>query len=60
MQISDEVMQAGPSRARLRMERCFAGPVYVTTTPIALTSWPYEVAYEWGAMIKALVLQRGC
>lgn len=48
------------SRARLRMERCFPGPVYVVTTPVALTSWPYEIAYEWGAMIKALVLQRGC
>ena len=48
------------SRARLRIERCFAGPVYVVTTPIALTSWPYEIAYEWGALVKALVVQRGC
>ena len=48
------------SRARLRMERCFPGPVYVVTRPVALASWPYEIAYEWGAMIKALVLQRGC
>lgn len=48
------------SRARLRMERCFTGPVYVVTTPIALTSWPYEIAYEWGALVKSLVVQRGC
>jgi len=48
------------SRARLRMERCFAGPVYVVATPIALTSWPYQVAYEWGALVKALVVQRSC
>jgi hypothetical protein len=48
------------SRARLRVERCFHGPVYAVTRPIALHSWPYEIAYEWGAMIKALVLQRGC
>jgi hypothetical protein len=48
------------SRARLRVERCFAGPVYLMTTPVALTSWPYEFAYEWGALIKALVLQRSC
>lgn len=48
------------SRARLRVERCFPGPVYVVTRPVALTSWPYEIAYEWGAMIKALVLQRSC
>ena len=51
---------AQDSRARLRVERCFPGPVYVVTRPVALTSWPYEIAYEWGAMIKALVLQRSC
>lgn len=48
------------TRARLRVERCFAGPVYVATAPVALRSWPYEVAYEWGALFKALVIQRGC
>jgi hypothetical protein len=48
------------SRARLRVERCFAGPVYVVTAPIALTSWPYQIAYQWGALIRALVVQRGC
>lgn len=48
------------SRARLRIERCFTGPVYVVTMPIALTSWPYEIAYEWGALVKALVVQRSC
>jgi uncharacterized SAM-binding protein YcdF (DUF218 family) len=47
-------------RARLRVERCFAGRVYVVTAPIALTSWPYQIAYQWGALIKALVVQRGC
>jgi hypothetical protein len=40
------------SRARLRMERCFTGPVHVMTSPIALTSWPYEIAYEWGCHDK--------
>ena len=48
------------SRARLRVERCFAGPVYVVTTPISLVSWPYQIAYEWGALAKALLLQRAC
>ena len=48
------------SRARLRVERCFAGHIYVVTAPIAPTSWPYEIAYEWGALLKALVIQRGC
>jgi hypothetical protein len=48
------------SRARLRMERCFAGPVYVVTVPIGLSSWPYQLAYQWGALIKALTVQRSC
>jgi hypothetical protein len=48
------------SRARLRMERCFSGDVYVVTTPIALTSWPYQIAYEWGALLKGVVIQRDC
>jgi hypothetical protein len=48
------------TRARLRMERCFAGPVYVVATAIPLTSWPYELAYQWAALVKALVLQRSC
>ena len=48
------------TRARLRMERCFGGPVYVMTTPIPAGKWPYQLAYEWGALTKALVLQRSC
>jgi len=48
------------SRARLRVERCFDGHVYLVTAPIRLNSWPYQIAYEWGALIKALVIQRSC
>lgn len=48
------------TRARMRVERCFGGPVYVMTVPVAGASWPYQIAYEWGALIKALVIQRGC
>jgi hypothetical protein len=48
------------SRARLRVERCFSGPVYVVTTSLPLSAWPYEIAYEWTATIKALTFQRGC
>lgn len=48
------------SRARLRVGRCFTGGVYVVTAPIALRSWPYQIAYEWGALFKALVVQRSC
>ena len=48
------------SRARLRMERCFTGHVYVVTAPLRLSSWPYQVAYEWGATFKALLVERHC
>ena len=48
------------SRARLRVERCFSGPVYVVTSSLPWSSWPYEIAYEWAATVKALVWQRSC
>ena len=48
------------SRGRLRVERCFGGPVYVMTAPLPLSAWPYQIAYEWGAFAKALILQRSC
>jgi uncharacterized SAM-binding protein YcdF (DUF218 family) len=51
---------AQDTRGRLRVERCLTGPVYVVTVPVGLSSWPYEIAYEWGATVKALVFQRGC
>jgi len=47
-------------RARLRFGRCLGAKVYVVTAPLPLTDWPYEIAYEWGATFKALVLQRSC
>jgi hypothetical protein len=47
-------------RARLRLERCFDGHVYVMTSSLPLRSWPYQIAYEWGATIKALTVQRSC
>jgi hypothetical protein len=48
------------TRARVRMERCFSGSIYVVTASLPLSNVPYQVAYEWGALFKSLVLQRGC
>ncbi len=48
------------SRARLRVERCFAGPVYVVTASLPWYDWPYQITYEWGALVKALIFQRSC
>jgi hypothetical protein len=48
------------SRARLRMERCFRGHLYVMTAPMPVQFWPYELAYEWAATVKALTVNRSC
>jgi hypothetical protein len=28
--------------------------------PLPASQWPATIAYEWGAMVKALVFQRSC
>ena len=48
------------TRARLLTELCFGGPVYVATAPLPARSWPYQIAYGWGALVKALVVYRSC
>jgi uncharacterized SAM-binding protein YcdF (DUF218 family) len=48
------------TRARLRVERCFPGRIYVVTAPLPAYKWPYQIAYEWGATIKAFFLQQSC
>jgi len=48
------------TRARIVMARCFAGPIYVIAGSLPLGDWPYQIAYEWGALFKALVLYRSC
>ena len=48
------------TRARVRFKRCFSGTLYVVPAKPDLGTWAYEVVYEWGALAKALVWQRGC
>lgn len=48
------------TRARILVERCFSGPVYLATASLPLLSWPYQIAYGWGALAKALIVQRSC
>jgi hypothetical protein len=48
------------TRARMIVKRCFAGSTYVVTAPQPLSSWPYQVVYAWGALVKALVKYRSC
>ena len=48
------------TRARIVVERCFGGSTYVVTAPLPAGSWPYQIVYGWGALIKALVVSRSC
>jgi hypothetical protein len=47
-------------RAQLLLGRCFSGSVHVATAPLPWDSWPYQIAYGWGSLIKAVFLVRGC
>jgi uncharacterized SAM-binding protein YcdF (DUF218 family) len=47
-------------RAQLLIGRCFGGRVNVATAPLPLDNWPYQVAYGWGALIKADLVVRSC
>ncbi|GAC1533757.1 MAG: YdcF family protein [Acidimicrobiales bacterium] len=48
------------TRARLRIRRCYDGELLMVAAPRQLRWVPYDVVYEWAAMAKALVLERGC
>jgi uncharacterized SAM-binding protein YcdF (DUF218 family) len=48
------------TRARIISQRCFGGSIYVVTAPLPLSSWPYQIVYGWGALLKALFVYRAC
>jgi uncharacterized SAM-binding protein YcdF (DUF218 family) len=48
------------TRARILLRRCYGGSVHVLTAALPWDQWPYEIAYGWGALAKALVLVRAC
>jgi hypothetical protein len=48
------------TRARLLMKRCFSGSVVMVPAPFQLGRFPFEVVYEWAALVKALVVDRHC
>jgi uncharacterized SAM-binding protein YcdF (DUF218 family) len=47
-------------RARLRTSRCFGGQVYTATSDLPTLDWLGQIPYQWGATLKALVLERSC
>jgi uncharacterized SAM-binding protein YcdF (DUF218 family) len=53
-------IRAQDTRARILMRRCFDGSVYTMTASLPLGDWPFQIAYGWGALFKALVLNRSC
>jgi len=49
------------TRARLRVEHCYSGQILIVgVSPGGVGSWALALAYEWGALFKALVLQPSC
>jgi uncharacterized SAM-binding protein YcdF (DUF218 family) len=48
------------TRARILLGRCFGGSIYVSTASLPLSNWPYQIVYEWGALFKALAVNRAC
>lgn len=48
-------------RARLRFDRCYHGTaLFDPAGPSNVIAWVRDVFYEWGALAKALTIQRGC
>ena len=45
-------------RAQLLVARCFSGRTYVATAPVG--DWLYQIAYGWGALLKAVATHRSC
>lgn len=48
------------TRVRLLMRRCYRGRLLVDPAPLRLSSLAFQVIYETGALIKALVWDRTC
>ena len=48
------------TRARLLVKRCFSGQVVVVPAPDPLGSFPGDVLHEWGGLLAALLIYRGC
>jgi hypothetical protein len=48
------------TRARVLMKECFPGQIVMVPAPVPLSDLPYEVVYEWGALVKAMLFTRRC
>jgi uncharacterized SAM-binding protein YcdF (DUF218 family) len=48
------------TRARVLFKRCTSAHVHMVPVSDPWSHLPYDVVYEWGALAKAMVLQRSC
>ncbi len=48
------------TRARVLFKRCTSAHLHMVPVNDPWTHLPYDIAYEWGALAKALILQRSC
>jgi uncharacterized SAM-binding protein YcdF (DUF218 family) len=54
------VSDSQATRARLRIRRCYGSGLQVVAVRFGVVETLTNSAYEWGALFKALALQRGC
>lgn len=52
--------RAQDTRARILTRRCFDGSLSAATVSLPWWDWPFEIAYGWGSLLKALLLFRAC
>ncbi len=52
--------RAQATRARLLMTRCFSGQVVVSPATEPLREIPGDALHEWGGLLAALLIYRGC
>jgi hypothetical protein len=52
--------RAQATRARVLTERCFSGQVVVVPATESLRDIPGDVFHEWGGLLAALLIYRGC
>ncbi|GAA4244997.1 YdcF family protein [Dactylosporangium darangshiense] len=48
------------SRATLRLSRCFTGNIFVATARLPWYQWPTQIAYQYGATVKAHTVETTC
>jgi hypothetical protein len=51
---------AQATRAHIRMGRCWGGRLDVVTAELATGRWAADTAYEWGAVTRAVAVERDC